>query len=429
MTDHTEQIVIVGAGPAGLRAAERLRELGFGGRLMIIGSEPDMPYHRPALSKQLIAGTATPPDVRLAAPGDVDAVWRFNTTAVHLQPRRRVVHLPGAEEVRYDGLVIATGVEPRRLPSAPYDHPSVFEVRTLADAMTLRHGLAASEGPVAVIGGGFLGCEIASTVRELGREAIIVSQAPTLLGDTLGSEVGRRLTSLHSDNGVRLSLGTSIRRWLPERRSLGIQLVDGNLLEVACAVIAVGTVPSVSWLRGAGLPIADGLTCGPTCHVVGTDSVVAAGDVAQWPNLRFGQAPQRVEHWLNAVEMGCAAAESLMAGSRAARPFAPVPRFSSEQHGVRIQVAGVPALGTDTVELSPPEAGDRSVTGFVRDGRLVGVVCLNSPAAMLSWTAEIAEQNPVSRVERENSRAPGQTRHRPAGGGAHRRRSDVVAGG
>ncbi|MEV6910331.1 hypothetical protein [Amycolatopsis sp. NPDC051071] len=167
--------------------------------------------------------------------------------------------------------------------------------------------------------------------------------------------------------------------------------------------MAVGTVPSISWLRGAELPLDDGVVCAPTCHVLGMSNIVAAGDVAQWSNPRFDETPRRVEYWLNAVEMGRAAAENLLAGWQAARPFAPVPRFWSAQHGMRIQAGGIPKLGTDTVALASPVV---------------------SPSAVLHWTNESAEQNPVTQQgETETPDAPIPVDH------ARRRGRDVVAGG
>jgi hypothetical protein len=164
----------------------------------------------------------------------------------------------------------------------------------------------------------------------------------------------------------------------------------------ACVVVAVGTEPATTWLRSSGLPLEDGVVCEPTCHVVGVTDVVAAGDVAQWPNLRFDASPRRIEHWLNAVEMGRAAAESLLAGRAAAKPFTPMPRFWTEHYGVRIQAAGVPKLGTDTVMLGTSDGGTGTVIGYVRENRLVGVVGLDCPSSVLAWTQRVSEQNPVS---------------------------------
>ncbi|WP_370970865.1 NAD(P)/FAD-dependent oxidoreductase [Amycolatopsis sp. cg9] len=395
----SERIVIAGAGLAGLRAAERLRELGFDGEVVVLGAEPGIAYHRPALSKQLLTGAVSRADTLLADPLEVDAEWRFDTPVTALSPHRQVVHLRD-EELRYDGLIIATGVEPRRMPGAPHGHPRVVVVRTLADTVALQRALAGNPGPVAVIGDGFIGCEVASSLRETDRGVVLIGRSRPLLADVLGPDIGDWLTALHTARGVHLELGTTIRRWRPGPTSVGLEFADGRALEVACVVVAVGSVPAVSWLRGAKLPLDDGVVCEPTCHVVGSSTIVAAGDVARWPNLRYDPAPRRDEHWLNAVEMSRAAAENLLTGPQGARPYTPVPRYWSEQHGVRIQVAGRPALGADTVLLESPVPGTRPITGFVRHGKLIGLIGLDSPAAVLHWTAELARQHPAPPVVR-----------------------------
>ncbi|WP_103353305.1 NAD(P)/FAD-dependent oxidoreductase [Amycolatopsis sp. CA-128772] len=390
----SERIVIAGAGLAGLRAAERLRELGFDGEVVVLGAEPDIAYHRPALSKQLLTGAVSRADTLLADPLEVDAEWRFDTPVTALSPNRQVVHLRD-EELRYDGLVIATGVEPRRMPGAPHGHPRVVVVRTLADTIALQRALATAPGPVAVVGDGFIGCEVASSLREMNRDVVLFGRARPLLADVLGPDIGDWLTALHTARGVQLELGTTIRRWRPAPTHVGLEFADGRAIEVACVVVAVGSVPAVSWLRGAKLPLDDGVVCGPTCHVVGSSTIVAAGDVARWPNLRFDATPHRDEHWLNAVGMSRAAAQNLLTGPQGSPAYTPVPRYWSEQHGVRIQVAGRPGLATDTVLLESPVPGTRPITGFVRHGRLVGLIGLDSPAAVLHWTAELARQHPV----------------------------------
>ncbi|MGW3998647.1 NAD(P)/FAD-dependent oxidoreductase [Amycolatopsis sp. NPDC004772] len=409
----SERIVIAGAGLAGLRAAERLRELGFDGEVVVLGAEPDIAYHRPALSKQLLTGAVSRADTLLADPLEVDAEWRFGTPVTGLSPNRQVVHLRD-EELHYDGLIVATGVEPRRMPGAPHGHPRVVVVRTLSDTIALQRALASNPGPVAVIGDGFIGCEVASSLREMNREVVLFGRQRALLADVLGPDIGDWLTALHTARGVHLELGTTIRRWRPAPTHVGLEFADGRALEAACVVVAVGSVPAVSWLRGAKLPLDDGVVCAPTCHVVGSSTIVAAGDVARWPNLRFDSAPHREEHWLNAVEMSRAAAENLLAGPQGAPVYTPVPRYWSEQHGVRIQVAGRPSLATDTVLLESPVPGTRPITGFVRQGRLVGLIGLDSPAAVLHWTAELARQHP----------APAE----PPPPARPRRRSEAVAG-
>jgi NADPH-dependent 2,4-dienoyl-CoA reductase/sulfur reductase-like enzyme len=393
--NRRERIVIVGAGLCGLRAAERLRELGFEGDVIIIGDEASPPYHRPALSKQLLMGAMRPDDLLLPAYQNVHAKWRLNTPVQYLLPRSRTLRLPGEEELKYDGLIIATGVEARRANEVPYEDPRVHVLRTLPDALDLERSLSENRGPVAVIGGGFTGCEIASSLRHMGRDVTLIQRGKTLLGNVLGQDLGEWLTKLHTDHGVDLALGNRVKRWAPREDGIALQLTDGSTMLVGCVLLATGTVPSTAWLRGSGLPLDNGVVCEATCHVVGAEDVVAAGDVAQWPNIRFDTVPRRIEHWLNAIEMGRAAAENLLAGRAAATPFTPMPRFWTEQHGVRIQAAGVPKLGPDIVALGSPTDGTGTVVGYAKEGRLMGVVGVDCPKSVLSWTDSVVRQNPV----------------------------------
>jgi NADPH-dependent 2,4-dienoyl-CoA reductase/sulfur reductase-like enzyme len=383
-----ERIVVAGAGPAGLRAAERLREQGFDGDLLLISEERHRPYHRPAASKQLLTGELRFRDIVLRNHVTLRARWRPGSTALRLDTRRHVLELPGEEEVRYDGLVIATGCQARHLPGAPRHDPRVHVLRTADDAAALRRTLmSGSAQRVVVIGGGFTACEVASTARELGRQVTMVSRSKSLLGNAFG-EIGDMVRDLHTGHGVRLVFGAKVVHWISQPDGIALHLSTGQLLMAGCVVLAVGGVPAVQWLRGSGLTCEDGVLCRPTCYAVGANDIVAAGDVARWPNLRFEAQARRTEHWINAVEMGRAAAENLLAGTAKATPFTPLPRFWSEQHGVRLQAAGMPTLGTESKQLCG-RPGRRGVIGYLRNGRLIGVVGWDSPRAMVHWTAEL----------------------------------------
>jgi NADPH-dependent 2,4-dienoyl-CoA reductase/sulfur reductase-like enzyme len=392
------RIVIVGAGLAGLRAAERLRERDFDGEIVILGGEDEMPYHRPALSKEFLTGKQNTAALRIDPLSDLDAVWRLGTPVWRLDPGRHVLHLPGGEELGYDGLILATGVEARRVNGGQHGHPRVVAVRTLADGKRLQRALAGNRLPVVVLGSGFTGCEIASSLRHMSREVTLIGRSRSLMAGLLGPDLGRQLVELHEQHDVDLQLGTGIEEWgLGNSHSVTVRLGTGKVIEAACVVVAVGSVPSIAWLGGSGVPVDEGVLCDPTCHVRGFADIVAAGDVAQWPNLRFDPRARRIEHWTNAIEMGRAAAESLLAGRAAAQPFMPVPRFWSEQHGIRIQAAGIPALGPERVLLRPLTSGGRSVTGYLRDGELMGVVGFNSSSAVLAYADQLTRQQPTAR--------------------------------
>ena len=386
-----EQIVIVGAGLAALRSAERLRELGFDGRIVVVGDEPTRPYHRPALSKQLVTGELKPEELTFPAYTELDVRWRLRTQAQSLDLGRRIVELPGGEELRYDGLIIATGVEARHLPGTPRHDRRVHQLRTLADAEGLVATLRATRGRVVIVGTGFTGCELAASMRELHRDVTLVGRSTTMLGNVLGPELSDTIRDLHRGNGVDVALGVTVSTWAPSANGVALVLSDERLLLASCVVLAVGSLPNTRWLRGSGLVVEDGVLCESTCHAVGATDVMAAGDVACWPNLRFDGVPRRVEHWLNAIEMGRAAAANLLAGRSKAEMFTPLPRFWSEQHHVRIQAAGMPSLADQRLRLETrPGTKPESVSVFARAGNTIGVVGLDRPRTVLTLTNQLA---------------------------------------
>ncbi|BFU43984.1 NAD(P)/FAD-dependent oxidoreductase [Krasilnikovia sp. MM14-A1004] len=399
------RIVVVGTGMAGLRAAERLRELAYPGEVVVLGAEETMPYHRPALSKHALTAGLNAADLAVEIPDDLDVIWRLGTPVTRLDTARHVLHLPGGEELGYDGLIIATGVEARRVNGIPSGHPRITTLRTPADVRRLQRALNGNRLPTLVLGTGFVGCELAGSLRHTGREVMVVGRSAYVMRQ-LGRELSRELTDLHRRNGVELHLGTDVQDVRVGRRSVTVRLADGTRAEFAAVVVATGSVPGVSWLRDSGVPLDNGVVCDPSCHVAGLDDVVAAGDVARWPNLHFDREARRVEHWTNAIGMGRAAAESLLAGRDRARPFTPVPRIWSEQHGVRIQAVGVVHPDDEQIPLHPAVPAGGTITGFVRDGRLTGVVGLDSSAAVLAYGEELGRQDPTPARRAAPARGP-----------------------
>ena len=400
MSDY-ERIIIVGGGIAALSAAERLREHGFGGELVIVGDEPHRAYNRTPLSKELLTGVRQPDELTVTAHTDVDAIWRTHTAARGLDLGARALLLPGGERLGFDGLVIATGVEARHLPGSPMHSPRVHTLRTLADARAIDTAFTRGRH-LTIIGGGFIGCELASTAVERAVRVSIVEPGPTLLGASLGPELGAHITELHRRHGIDVHLGTTVAEGDLSGRRVSLTLSNGETIGTDEVVIAVGTAPRTDWLTGTGLDISNGVLCAPTCHVLGPDGqplhgIVAAGDVARWPNLRIDSEARRVEHWINAIEMGQAAATALLAGPHTAQPFTAVPRFWSHQHGVRIQSVGLPALGARTQLLDGDPRRGSFVTGYLRpDPRsggdtLIGAMAIDAPRTLLDYRDVIGQ--------------------------------------
>ena len=385
-----ERIVIIGAGLAGLRAAERLRERGHAGPIEILGDEPHRPYTRPPLSKQVLAGTMEPTDLTLRTHGDeLNVTWSLGDPVTHLIPRSKAVAVASGRKVRYDGLIIASGVEARTLPGVPTDLPNVRTLRTLADCRGIDEAMTRADS-VAIIGGGFIGCEVATRARRRALETTIIDISTTLLGHAVGAEVGEIVTNLHRAAGVKLRLGQHVENFNLTGGRLKLELDDHSFVTADVVVVGVGTRPRVEFLAGLGLDLTDGVLCTSTCHVVGLDDAVAAGDCARWPNLRFGETPYRVEHWINAVEQARAAADALLAGSAAAEPFAPIPRFWSEQHDVKIQSIGMPRLADRVVLAERDPRSHRTIATYHRGEEMIGVIAIDEPRRLLDYTRHFA---------------------------------------
>ncbi|MFJ2442675.1 MULTISPECIES: NAD(P)/FAD-dependent oxidoreductase [unclassified Streptomyces] len=375
-----EHIVVVGASAAGLAAAETLRREGYGGALTLIGAESRSPYDRPPLSKQILAGQWQPDRLDLRAAGELAALemdMRLGAAATGLDLDGRAVRLADGTSVPYDGLIIATGVRPRRLPGG-----GGHVLRTLDDALALRERL----GPgcrLVVVGAGFLGSEAASVARGLGSEVTLLEPAPVPLAHAVGEEVGRVLAEAHLDHGVDLRTGVTVT----EVGEGGVLLADGERIEADEVLVAIGSVPNTEWLAGSGLTVGDGLVCDAYCAAA--PGVYGAGDVARWHNPLFGTS-MRIEHRTNAAEQGMAAARNLL-GSQTRKPFAPVPYFWSDQYDMKVQAFGYPR-GHDEVAVVEGELGTRRFLAAYRSGdRLTAVLAVGMPPKPIrAWRQAVA---------------------------------------
>jgi len=381
----TDDVVIVGASIGGVRTAEALRRRGFGGRVTLIGAEPRLPYDRPPLSKAFLAGQATEDDLPLLAGDRLDRLeldLRLGERAAALDLPARAVRLASGEPVPFGTAVIATGSVPRRLPALD-GRPGVHVLRTLDDAIAIRAALAAG-ARVAVVGGGFIGAEVASCARALGRDVTIIDPVPALMARGLGPVLGQVLAGRHADHGVVLRLGRSVVRAEGTRRVERLVLDDGSSVAADLVVVGVGADPAVGWLAGSGLAVDGGLCCDACLRATGTDTVYAVGDVARWPSARY-RGPLRLEHWTNAGEAALAVAAAITGASGSPAPFDPLPYVWSDQLGVRVQVFGQVGPRDEVVYVDGGPDAAEFVAAAGRDGALHAVVAVGARRAALRW--------------------------------------------
>lgn len=390
-----ERIVVVGASLAGLRCAEALRREGFAGELLLLGAEAHAPYDRPPLSKQVLRGQWPAERTRLRPdPAAPDLQLKLGVSALGLDCARRQLKLSDGSHLAYDGLAIATGASPRHLPFG-HDLAGVHVLRTLDDALAL-HAQLAAKPRVCVIGAGFIGLEVAASCRELGLSVHVIEPLPLPLVTKLGPRLARLIAELHRDHGVDLRCGQTVAALEGAGRLERVRLADGTVFDADVAVVGVGVTPNIEWLRGSGLALGDGVICDATCATSVPD-VVACGDVARWPNPRFG-VEMRVEHWSNAVEMSAHAARRLLGGVAFSEPFAPVPYFWSDQYELKIQFAGVARSDDEIVFVEGSEQERRGVALYGRAGKLTAALTLGRPAQLVRYRAAIAQGAPFPPV-------------------------------
>ena len=385
-----KSVTVVGASLAGMRAAESLRREGFDGSVTVVGDEVDAPYDRPPLSKQVLAGEWPPERVALydeETLADLRLNWRLGRRAVGFDAASRTVALDDGERLTSDGVVIATGARTRTLRGTE-GLAGVYTLRTLADSLAIGAEFDATPGRVVVVGAGFIGAEVAATARDRGLDVTMVEMAETPLERVLGAAMGGVCAEVHVDHGVDLRLGVGVESITGTGRVEQVVLTDGTRLDADVVVVGVGVIPNTDWLEGSGLEIANGVVCDETC--LAAPGVVAAGDVARWPNRLFGES-MRVEHWDNAIAQGTAAAGRLLAGDGGGEPFAPVPWFWSDQYDRKIQLAGRSGPDDEVVVVTGSPAERRFAAIYGRAGRIVAVLGFNRPRHVMQYRRLIAK--------------------------------------
>ncbi|MEJ2860657.1 NAD(P)/FAD-dependent oxidoreductase [Actinomycetospora flava] len=374
---HT--ITIVGGSVAGIRSAEALRAAGYDGRLVLVGDDVHRPYDRPPLSKAFLDGGVDVDGIGLLdaeEEAELALDLRLGATAARLDPAGGRVVLADGTDVATDGVVLATGGSARRLPGTE-GVEGVHTLRTLDDALALRRALRDGSPRVAIVGGGFIGAEVASTCRAMGLEVTVLDGLPLPLAPVLGPRIARSCVDLHAEHGTDLRPGAAVAGLAtvpagPDaRRVVGVELGDGTTVKADVVVVGIGITPNTGWLDGSGLRVENGV-CTDAGMVTDLPNVVAVGDVARHDG-------RRQEHWTSAGEQAAVAAANLLAG-RAQATFRPSGYVWSEQYGRMLQLAGHPSAHDHVDVVDGDPADGRFVARYVDDrGVTTGVFAMANP--------------------------------------------------
>ena len=372
MPTDKQTFVIVGAGLAGAKAAETLREEGYDGRLVLLGAEPERPYERPPLSKEYLRGETDREQayVHEAAFYEEHGIeLRSGEHVVRLDPGRRELTLQSDEPLAYDRLLLTTGSAPRRLSIPGSELEGVHYLRTFGDSDALRARLEAG-GRLVVIGAGWIGCEVAASARQRGSEVTVIAPHPVPFARVLGSEVGAIYRDIHVDHGVEMLLGTGAAALEGADSVERVRLNDGRTIDCDSVVVGIGATPRAILAAAAGLAVDNGILVDERLET-SAPGVFAAGDVANQLHPSLGRL--RVEHWDNAVQQGPAAARSMLGSTEG---YARLPYFFSDQYDVGMEYSGH-ATDWDRIVFRRDPAEREFIVFWLRDGRVLAGMNVN----------------------------------------------------
>jgi 3-phenylpropionate/trans-cinnamate dioxygenase ferredoxin reductase component len=369
----SDTFVIVGAGMAGGKAAETLREEGFDGRIVLVGAEPHRPYERPPLSKDYLRGESENPawlqeDEGWYAANEVEL--RTSAVVQSIDAGDRAVVLAGGERIDFDRLLIATGAEPRRLPVGGADLDGVHLLRTIEDSNAIAATFE-SGGRLAVIGGGWIGCEVAASARQKGMDVTLIEPLELPLLRVLGPELGGFYRDVHADQGVELLFGTGVEAIEGSGRAERVRTSDGKTIECSAVVVGIGVAPRTELVQDIAR-VDNGIVVDERLQS-SIDGIFACGDVANAAHPVFTRHV-RVEHWANALEQGPAAARSMLGKGTS---YDKVPYFFSDQYDVGMEYAGLHDPGSDELVLRGDMGSREFIAFWLRGDRLVAGMNVN----------------------------------------------------
>ena len=389
-------VVIVGGGLAAARMAEQLRKSEYPGPVTIVSDEEHLPYDRPPLSKDVLSSAGADAkgveDVSLQPAqfyADNDITLRLGKAAESVNPAKGTLTLTDGTELDYDELVIATGLVPKRIPSFP-ELEGIRVLRTFEEAVELREHAGRARRAV-IVGAGFIGCEVAASLRKLGVDVALVEPQPAPLAGVLGERIGEFVARLHRAEGVDVRAGVGVAEVRGSQHVQAVVLTDGTELVADLVVVGIGSRPATDWLVGSGVALDNGVLC----DEVGRTSeahVWALGDVAAWRNAAGHQA--RAEHWSNVAEQTRVMVPAMLGTESPSLTV--VPYFWSDQYDVKIQCLGEPAA--DDIVHVVEDDGRKFLAYYERDGVLVGVVGGGMPGKVMKARAKIAAEASIADI-------------------------------
>lgn len=397
-----ETYVVVGGGQAGGQAIQTLLDESTDHRIVLVGDEAHVPYERPPLSKEVLLGERDA-DYTFMKPAayyrERGVELRLGSRVQVIDPAQHRIVLADGECLQYDKLLLATGARVRRMEMPGTQLPGVHYLRTLDDALAIRDCLH-DGAAIVVVGGGFIGLEVAAAARTHGCRVVVLEMQPTLLNRVVAPEVGKFYEDLHRARGVDVRTGVVVRGFSGTDRVQQVWCSDGTVLPADTVVIGIGVVPNVELAREAGLAVDDGIIVDQYGQTSDGD-IFAAGDVTNHPNALVGRR-LRLESWQNAQNQAITAARS-MVGNRT--PYTEVPWFWSDQYGVNLQILGVPdrwdrvVLRGDVIQL-------KFSAFYLQGDILIGVNAVNSPKDIRPARQLIAERRAVDTDLLANASVP-----------------------
>ena len=383
-------IVIVGGGLAAARTAEQLRRSEYTGPITIVSDEGHLPYDRPPLSKEVLRAEVDDVTLKPAEFYDEnDITVRLGSGARSVDTAAQTLTLNDGSTLSYDELVIATGLVPKRIPSFP-DLDGIHVLRSLGESLALREQAGSARRAV-VVGAGFIGCEVAASLRGLGVEVVLVEPLATPLAAVLGEQIGALVTRLHQAEGVDVRCGVGVEEVRGTDRVEQVVLSDGTVLDADLVVVGIGSRPATDWLDGSGIAVDNGVVCDDKGRTA-TPHVWALGDVASWLHPVGHQV--RVEHWSNVADQARVLVPAMLGKEIPATVS--VPYFWSDQYDVKIQCLGEPQAD-DTVHIVEDD-GRKFLAFYERDGIVAGVVGGGMPGKVMKVRSKIATGAPIADV-------------------------------